>query len=216
MKFFKSILTILICLFSQVSLAEKTCTYTTYKWNTTQRKAVEFETIQHPYSELQQHETDEYTGCTVCQEDQIEIKIGKLKPVKMCKILAIALQRQLSQLNERDHLAQQNMPILKLIGYRVGMTRGKADKQGNRTLFSNHSFGIALDINDQQNGLYDQCTTFGPHCRLIKGGKWHPDIRGSITSDSEIVHLLKQLGFKWGGEIQGKQKDFMHFSPTGY
>ncbi len=25
-----------------------------------------------------------------------------------------------------------------------------------------------------------------------------------------------QAGFKWGGEIAGKQKDFMHFSLTGY
>ena len=32
----------------------------------------------------------------------------------------------------------------------------------------------------------------------------------------EYIQYLKDIGFKWGGEILGKQKDFMHFSPSGY
>ncbi|MBV1910273.1 MAG: M15 family metallopeptidase [Kangiellaceae bacterium] len=215
---------LLISLIPTTSFAEKSCTYTTYKWNTVQRKAVDFKTVQHPYSALQGREIDKQTGCTVCQEDQIEITITGLKPVKMCKILAEDLQHllleQVESYQNQIQTVNRNqaplVPILKLVGYRVGMTKGTIDQQGNRTEFSNHSFGIALDINDEQNGLYDQCITFGSHCRLIKGGKWHPRQSGSITAESDIVHFMKQLGFKWGGEIKGKQKDFMHFSPTGY
>ena len=96
------------------------------------------------------------------------------------------------------------------------MTRGKVDAESNRTQFSNHSFGIALDINDEQNGLYGQCFSFGPQCKLRKGGPWRPDQFASLVEDGDIVQSMKALGFKWGGEIQGRQKDFMHFSPTGY
>jgi hypothetical protein len=45
---------------------------------------------------------------------------------------------------------------------------------------------------------------------------WHPDQAGSLTKESPIVIELKSIGFKWGGEIEGKQKDFMHFLPSGY
>ncbi len=195
---------------SQILLAERFCTYTTYKWNTLERKAVDFKQVKHLYSQLKEYEIDKVTGCTVCQEDQIELKIGTLKLTKICHIFSRELQQQLSK------LYSQGLPILKLVGYRVGMTKGEIDSFGNRSQFSNHSFGIALDINDEQNGLYDQCIHFNQQCRLIKGGEWNADQIGSLSADSETVQLMKQLGFKWGGEIQGKQKDFMHFSPTGY
>jgi hypothetical protein len=104
----------------------------------------------------------------------------------------------------------------KVVGYRVGMTRGEIDKHGNRTQFSNHSFGIAIDINEDQNGLYDQCLQFTDKCRLRKGGAWRPAIEGTLTKEGKIVKLMKEYGFKWGCEIQGWQEDFMYFSPTGY
>jgi hypothetical protein len=53
-------------------------------------------------------------------------------------------------------------------------------------------------------------------CRLIRGGHWSPDTAASIQADSEILHAMESMDLKWGGEILGKQKDFMHFSPTGY
>jgi hypothetical protein len=106
--------------------------------------------------------------------------------------------------------------IFSVVGYRVGMTRGNFDALGNRTRFSNHSFGIAIDINEQQNGLYDRCITFGPACRLRRGGNWIPGQEGSLTPESPVVKAMKRIGMKWGGEIEGHQKDFMHFSPSGY
>ena len=113
-------------------------------------------------------------------------------------------------------LQRQHAPLKDVVGYRVGMTRGNPDKHGNRTGFSNHSFGVALDINTDHNGLYENCFKVSSACRLIKGGRWDPKQEESLTADSLIVRTFKQNGFKWGGEIAGQQKDFMHFSPTGY
>ena len=193
-----------------VAGGNKTCTYSTYQWNTKSKTAVNFHRVQHNYSSLKTFEVDKLTGCSVCEEDQISIKIGQLKTFKICKILAKALAAKLTK------LVAQGQPIQKLVGSRVGMTKGQVEDKGNRTQFSNHSFGIALDINDEQNGLYDRCVSFGPQCRLRKGGEWDPRFDLSLTAQSPIVLAMKKLGFKWGGEIKGKQKDFMHFSPSGY
>ena len=53
-------------------------------------------------------------------------------------------------------------------------------------------------------------------CKLRKGGHWVPGNLGTLTLDGKIVRTMKSLDFKWGGEIKGWQKDFMHFSPSGY
>lgn len=187
-----------------------TCSYDTYKWNIYQRKAVARQRVQHAYSTLADFERDATTGCTVCEEDQQWIALPGLQPFRMCRRLAYEVEPVLQK------LVEQGEPIRKVVGYRVGMTRGDVDAQGNRTGFSNHSFGIAIDINDEQNGLYDRCITFGPQCRLIKGGPWIPGQPGSLDEDSAIVRELVQAGYRWGGRIDGKQKDFMHFSPSGY
>lgn len=186
------------------------CTYTTYKWNTRLRRAVEFRTVRHPYSELQPAEIDKATGCTVCEEDQVEIRLPGIGAFRVCRILEPQIRRALVAAME------QGQQIFSVTGYRVGMTKGELDADGNRTQFSNHSFGVAIDINARRNGLYDHCATFGPGCRLLKGGKWNPRRRGSLTVDSPIVKAFKRVGLRWGGEIEGDQKDFMHFSPSGY
>jgi hypothetical protein len=98
----------------------------------------------------------------------------------------------------------------------VGKTRGDVDANGVRTEFSNHSFGIALDINPGSNGLYENCIVFNQDCRLIRGGHRDPARAESLHAGSNIVRAIEDIGLKWGGEIDGKQKDFMHFSPTGY
>lgn len=213
MKINKSIY-LLILLFSlcmNVSHAQpSTCSYQTYKWNTKLKRAVEIKEVKHSYSNLRKYEVDKITGCTVCREDQVEIKLPNIKPFLICKVLAKGINKTLlKSINAGE-------TINSVVGYRVGMTRGKIDELYNRTQFSNHSYGIAIDLNSKQNGLYDRCITFSKKCRLIRGGIWNPNKSGSITKNGYIVYHMKQLGLRWGGNIAGKQKDFMHFSPSGY
>lgn len=106
--------------------------------------------------------------------------------------------------------------VLEITAYRPGRTRNPLDVDGNRTGFSNHAYGAAVDINRAMNGLYDNCVQFGPECRLIQGGHWIPGNPGVLDRNTPIVRGMMEAGFRWGGEIAGKQKDFMHFSFTGY
>jgi hypothetical protein len=191
--------------------AADTCTYNSYRWNTLTRQAEDLKTISKAYTELSIDEIDPQTGCSVCIEDQRTIKIGNLEPVRVCKIIA-------NQINWVLNTAiAEGFPIRQLRGYRVGRTRGDVDAHGKRMGFSNHAFGIAIDVNAESNGLYENCMEFGEQCVLRRGGKWQPDENPqSISRQSLLVRLMKDSGLKWGGEIFGKQKDFMHFSPSGY
>jgi hypothetical protein len=188
----------------------KECTYVMHTWNVRARRALAPLTVRHPYEATTPAETDPGTGCTVCREDQQLVEVPPLAPFLMCKMLAPSVQRELRR------LVEQGAMIREITGYRVGKTRGPLDARGNRTIFSNHSFGIALDINASQNGLYNQCPVFGPHCRLLHGGPWRPDNQGALTADGPIVTALKGMGLLWGGVAEGDTKDFMHLSPSGY
>jgi hypothetical protein len=127
----------------------KTCTYSTYKWNVRQRKAVEYKQIHHSYKNLAPYEIHKDTGYTVCEEDQVEIAITGINRFKVCKRFAGKIEKSLRKLR------LQNQLITAVVGYRMGMTKGNIDNQANRTEFSYHSFGIAIDINPEKNGLYD-------------------------------------------------------------
>ena len=206
----RSKLIFLLAVFISPANAQELCTYQTYSWNTIKKEAVNYETVKKPYAELTADEVDAYTGCSVCEQDQRIIDLPPLKPFKICHIMASRLTRVL------EDLLRQGEPVNSVIGYRVGKTRGEIDGDGKRTGFSNHSFGVAVDINPEQNGLYDKCTGFSQSCRLIRGGPWNPENEGSLKADGAIVGAMEDLGLKWGGQISGRQKDFMHFSPTGY
>ena len=193
------------------AFGESICSYDTYQWNTKEKRAVNYQKVVKPYNQVSDEERDTITGCTVCIEDQTEISIPPVKPFHVCKVTAPEIQDTLRG------LIQSGERIVDVTGYRVGKTRGDIDKQGNRTKFSNHSYGVAIDINPEYNGLYDRCIEFGVGCRLIRGGPWKPGERyESIVPNGLIVRAFKDLGYLWGGEIKGKQKDFMHFSLTGY
>lgn len=204
------ILSSILTLGSTAQGAEQQCTYSTYQWNVHDRKAIGQRKIVKPLSELTVAERDSQTGCTVCEEDQITLTFAGLRPFRVCRFIVPRVRASIAALQRK------RAPLLDVVGYRVGMTRGKVDSAGNRTGFSNHSFGVALDINAEQNGLYENCISFNSSCRLIKGGRWNPNQEFSLTEDSMIVQEFTRNGFHWGGKIAGQQKDFMHFSPSGY
>lgn len=190
--------------------AQELCTYRTYSWNTIEKKSVNHELVTKPYSDLSDREVDPLTGCSVCEQDQRTIHVVPLKPFKVCYVFAGQIEDIVTGL---IHFGES---VYSVTGYRVGKTRGEVDRNGNRTQFSNHSYGIAIDINPEQNGLYDNCLEFNDSCRLIRGGSWGLENRGSLAANGAVVEAFKNFGLKWGGQIQGRQKDFMHFSPSGY
>jgi hypothetical protein len=209
------LITTFIALCTSASAAEtrrvpSDCTYEMQVWNVNTKTSINQKKIQHPYNDLRKEEIDPVTGCSVCSEDQVQIDIRPLSPFSVCYKIAPQVR------DTTTSLLRKGLLIHSIMGYRVIKSRGAADGNGNRTGFSNHSFGTAIDINPEQNGLYENCIEFGPQCRLLRGGAWHPGTPGTLDKNSDIVTLFKQTGFQWGGEIAGKQKDFMHFSLTGY
>ena len=69
---------------------------------------------------------------------------------------------------------------------------------------SNHSFGVAVDINPMQN----------PFVRgelvLPTSGSYDPSSPGTFTATHPITTLFKELGWTWGGEWHSL-KDYHHF-----
>jgi hypothetical protein len=189
----------------------QSCHYQDWRWNVEQKRVVEVKNVVKDYAMLAPDERDEQSGCSVCEEDQQLIKLDGLAAFSVCKRYATLVRESLQQ------LLRQGEKINSVIGYRVGRTRGDIDVNGNRTGFSNHSFGVAIDINTRHNGLYENCLQFGAQCKLVHGGPWRPEQdQFSLHQDGNIVKAFRNAGFKWGGEIAGRQKDFMHFSLTGY
>ncbi len=188
--------------------AQEVCHYSYTVWNTRIQKSEGPYRVSKPSSELTQTEKG-VQGCSVCESDQILVKLSDQHEVKLCKRFASKFQSVL------EHYLKQGGIIKTLTGYRPSISKGAIDSNGRRTEFSRHAYGLALDLNENHNGLYDQCINWGPSCRLIKGGKYSKKDPLSIQADSLIVRLFKQEGLEWGGKIHGFQKDFMHFSPDG-
>ncbi len=196
------------------------CTYRTYEWSTVKKKGVGHRVVEKLRSELKADEkAAAEPRCTVCSEDQVKISIEGLKPFRVCHVYAEQVKTALESLRQNPNFRLQTV-----VGYRVGRTRGAIDKKGRRTIFSNHSYGTAVDINSGTNGLYRRCRTKETprsaadiaHCKKGMGGDWRPKRRPkqTITVDG-LVHAAFSGFWKWGGALKGPLKDFMHFSPTG-
>ncbi len=173
------LITASIAVFAPVPAAEarqapSDCTYEVQVWNVYSKESVNEKKVRHPYNDLRREEIDPATGCTVCSEDQETIDIPPLAPFSVCYKIDPQVRSVLTR------LILKGAPLRTVVGYHVIKSRGTADKNGNRTGFSNHSFGTALDINPGQNGLYDNCVEIGPQCRLLRGGAWRPGAPGTL------------------------------------
>ena len=186
------------------------CHYSYTVWNVKTRSSLLRRAVDKPYSELKKEEKGPF-GCTPCEEDQTRISLSNGIEVKVCSGAAGGLRGAL------EDALRRGQKISSLVGHRPQVSRGPADAHGNRTQLSNHSFGTAVDVNEGSNGLYEDCPEWSSRCILRKGGLYRPGLDPlSLTAESPAVVELEKMGWKWGGRIAGKQKDFMHFSPTGY
>lgn len=74
---------------------------------------------------------------------------------------------------------------------------------------SHHSYGVAIDINVNEN--YSRKGT-----TIYAGSFWNPaKSEFSIPADGVLVKAFESIGWKWGGNWSGNYQDYMHFSYTG-
>jgi hypothetical protein len=82
------------------------------------------------------------------------------------------------------------------------------DATGKPGVFSNHSWGRAIDINPLTNPYVKGDKVLPP------GGRRYLDrskaFRGSILANSFIVHEFEKAGWTWGGSWPDRQ-DYQHF-----
>lgn len=84
--------------------------------------------------------------------------------------------------------------------------RGMAANSSKR---SHHSYGVAIDINPNENYMVKNGKTYG-------GSLWSPSTNiYSFGPDSVVVKAFQKRGWVWGGNWNSS-KDYMHFSYTGY
>ena|GEM_PF-1774693 len=204
---------------SALTPVSKHCSYNTYEWHVGRRKAVGHRRVEKLRTELTDEESDPHDRrCTVCEQDQQTLKLSGLPPVTVCRYYADQVAQALRTIRD-----SREFKIQRLKGYRPGRTRGRV-RHKLRTQFSNHSFGTAIDINPQSNGLYTRCRLKGvpktqrdlKQCRLSLYGHWRPEERPRLTVVyGDIVHRSFTPFWAWGGTRKDAIKDFMHFSITG-
>ena len=197
----------------------ETCTYSTYAWHVEKRRAVDRQTVTKPYSEVGAGERcpgDE--RCTVCEEDQVWVEVEGVPRVRVCHAWAEQVRGALGEISRSAFRVRQ------IEGHRPGRTRGKV-VDGRRTGWSNHAFGVAVDLNRGQNGLYVRCKlpkrgldpkVVARRCKLAQGGHWRPHKnKGTTIVEGGPAHKAFSRFWKWGGAISGATRDFMHFSVDG-
>ena len=185
------------------------CHYSYSVWNVKLKKSAAWKTVAKPYAKLTAEEKGPL-GCTPCLEDQQDLALSNGLTIKACVKVAAQAKKAL------EASLSQGQTIKTLVGYRPQLSRGAPDAEGNLTVLSNHSFGVAFDVNENFNGLYNNCPAWSSKCVLAVGGPYLPGSPLSLVASSPAVVEMGKAGLQWGGTIAGGQKDFMHFSPTGY
>lgn len=105
-------------------------------------------------------------------------------------------------INAFTEIAESGFPIKDAYCY---SWRGMA---GNRGTTSHHSYGVACDINANENYMIRGG-------KVIAGSFWKPgESPYSIESDGPVVKAFNKYGWIWGGSWKNS-KDYMHFSFTG-
>ena len=84
--------------------------------------------------------------------------------------------------------------------------------RGRTTAWSQHAYGLAIDVNPFHNPYVDGATV------LPELAKFYTDrtrgLAGMNTPGSPPVQAFASIGWGWGGSYSSK-KDWMHFSSTG-
>jgi D-alanyl-D-alanine carboxypeptidase len=78
--------------------------------------------------------------------------------------------------------------------------------------WSNHAYGLAVDINPRENPYVGCGQSNDPTARSYRNrGRKRPGMIGGRT-----VRAFAAAGWEWGGSWSGNTKDYMHFSHNGH
>jgi hypothetical protein len=78
--------------------------------------------------------------------------------------------------------------------------------------WSEHAFGLAVDINPFQNPYLRDSRIIPELATSYTNRDWHRP--GMIQPGDRVVQAFESIGWKWGGDWVGV-KDWMHFSQSG-
>jgi hypothetical protein len=77
--------------------------------------------------------------------------------------------------------------------------------------WSNHAYGLAVDLNPVENPYVGCGMTRDPSARRYLDRSHRR--KGMVTP--AVVRAFASIGWGWGGEWAGRTKDYMHFSTNG-
>jgi hypothetical protein len=134
-------------------------------------------------------------------DDNTETKLPTIWHVNVNKLVANDVKNIMSQIyNDSEKFPIfHNGLYYEVEGYEHRLVRGGSS-------LSEHSFGVAIDINSSFNPL-----TSKP--RIISENPTLNQRLYAIHETSNVVRIFKAHGWYWGGEWSSK-KDYMHFSLT--
>jgi D-alanyl-D-alanine carboxypeptidase len=78
--------------------------------------------------------------------------------------------------------------------------------------WSNHAYGLAIDLNPRENPYVGCGMTYDPSTRRYMDRSLLR--RGMVTP--AVVAAFRLIGWGWGGSWTGDTKDYMHFSFNGH
>jgi len=77
--------------------------------------------------------------------------------------------------------------------------------------WSNHAYGLAVDVNPRENPYVGCGMTRDPDARKYLD---RSRLRKGMVTPS-VVRAFASIGWEWGGAWTGQTKDYMHFSHNG-
>jgi hypothetical protein len=87
-----------------------------------------------------------------------------------------------------------------------------AGAAGGTGSWSNHAYGLAVDINPVENPYVGCGQTRDPEAVGYMNRSRHR--RGMVTQ--AVIGAFRSIGWEWGGDWSGSTKDYMHFSHNGH
>ncbi len=81
------------------------------------------------------------------------------------------------------------------------------------THWSNHAYGLAIDVNTIENPYVDSGQTSHPASRPYLDRSWHRP--GMAYPGGVLVEAFASVGWGWGGSWSGSIHDYQHFSVDG-